>query len=122
MQSAMHLPSSACATSIYPRHPRESGELCGVINMSSFEYASPRSVEEALGILSSRPEAQPLAGGQKLLLGRNRNRPKGMVLVDLGHIPSLREIHTQDGSLRIGAMATLNEIAGSDLVGKYLPT
>ncbi|MFL6414387.1 MAG: FAD binding domain-containing protein, partial [Bryobacteraceae bacterium] len=73
--------------------------------MSSFEYASPESIEEALGILSSRPEAQPLAGGQKLLLGRNRNRPEGMVLVDLGHIPSLKGIHLRDGAVQIGAMA-----------------
>jgi aerobic carbon-monoxide dehydrogenase medium subunit len=90
--------------------------------MSSFEYAAPRSLEEALGILSSRPEAQALAGGQKLLLGRGGNRAKGTVLVDIGQISSLKEITAQSGNVRIGATATLNELAGSEVIARHLPT
>src|SRR5438309_2617402 len=89
--------------------------------MSAFEYAAPESVEEAVAILSSRSEARPLAGGQKILLGRNSDLSNGTVLVDLGRIDSLKGIERQDGKFRIGAMSTLNEIASSGLVGKEFP-
>jgi len=89
--------------------------------VSAFEYASPQSVEEAVAILSSRSEARPLAGGQNMLLQRNRDRLKGAVLVDLGRISSLKGIDRQDGGLRIGAMATLSTIVSSDLVSKEFP-
>ncbi|MFL6447964.1 MAG: FAD binding domain-containing protein [Bryobacteraceae bacterium] len=89
--------------------------------MSAYEYASPQSIEEAVAILSSRSEARPLAGGQTMLVGRNRDRLEGAVLVDLGRISSLRGIARQDGGLRIGATTTLSTIASSDLVGKEYP-
>jgi carbon-monoxide dehydrogenase medium subunit len=89
--------------------------------MSAFEYVSPQSIEEAVAILSSRSEARPLAGGQKMLLERNRDRLKGALLVDLGSIPSLRGIDRQDGGLRIGATTTFSAIASSDLVCKEFP-
>jgi carbon-monoxide dehydrogenase medium subunit len=89
--------------------------------MSAFEYASPQSIEEAVGILSSRSEARPLAGGQRLLLARRRDRLKGAILVDLRKIASLKGIHRQDDGLRFGATATLSEVASSDLVGKQFP-
>ncbi len=79
--------------------------------MSAFEYASPNSIEEAVAILSSRSEARPLAGGQKILLERNSDLASDTVLVDLRRISSLKGIERQDGVLRIGAMTTLNEIA-----------
>jgi carbon-monoxide dehydrogenase medium subunit len=89
--------------------------------MSTFEYASPQSIEEAIAILSSRSEARPIAGGQKILLGRNSDVSRGTILVDLGRISALKRIDRQGGALRIGAMATLNEIASSDLVRKEFP-
>jgi len=89
--------------------------------MSAFEYAAPQSVEDAVALLTSRPEARPLAGGQKILLGRNSDLSNVTVLVDLGRIASLKGIERQDGALRIGAMTTLNEIASNSLVGKELP-
>lgn len=89
--------------------------------MSAFEYAAPQSIEEAVAILSGRSEARPLAGGQTMLVGRNRERLKGTVLVDLGRISSLSGIDRQDGAVRIGATTTLNAIASSDLVRKEFP-
>jgi len=89
--------------------------------MSSFEYAAPKSIEEAVAILSGGSEARPLAGGQTMLVGRNRERLKGTVLVDLGRISSLSGIGRQDGAVRIGATATLNAIASSELLRKELP-
>src|SRR3978361_334179 len=104
MQSATHCRSSVCATSIYPPPPRRSGEQCEGIEMSAFEYAAPKSVDEAVAILASRSEARPLAGGQKILLERNGDLANGTVLVDLGRISALKGIERQDGAVRIGAM------------------
>jgi len=89
--------------------------------MSAFEYASPQSIEEAIAILASRSGARPLAGGQNLLVERNRDRLKGAVLVDLGRISSLKGIDPQNGGIRIGATSTLNAIASSHLVAKEFP-
>src|SRR4051794_7540344 len=110
MRSAMHCPISACVTSTFRRHLKKSGEPCEATDMSAFEYAAPQSIEEAVAILSSGPEARPLAGGQTMLVGRNRERLKGTVLVDLGRISSLSGIGRQDGAVRIGATTTLNVI------------
>lgn len=89
--------------------------------MSAFEYAAPQSIEEAVAILSGGPEARPLAGGQTMLVGRNRDRLRGTVLVDLGRISSLSGVGRQDGAVRIGATTTLNAVASSDLVRKEFP-
>lgn len=89
--------------------------------MSAFEYALPNSVEEAVAILSSRSEARPVAGGQSMLLPRNRDRLKGLVLVDLRRLAPLNGISRQDGGVRIGAMASIAAIASNDLVGNEFP-
>jgi len=59
--------------------------------MSLFGHVSPPSVEEAVSILASRPEAKVLAGGNNLLLPANRDALAGCLLVDL------RKIHTLTG-------------------------
>jgi carbon-monoxide dehydrogenase medium subunit len=91
------------------------------MNMSAFEYAAPHSIEEAVALLAGGSQARPLAGGQTMLVGRNRDRLKGTVVVDLGRISSLSGIARQDGAVRIGATATLNSIAGSDVIRKEFP-
>jgi aerobic carbon-monoxide dehydrogenase medium subunit len=89
--------------------------------MATFEYASPQSLEQAVALLSDRPEAQLLAGGQKVLLGRSRDRSKSRVLIDLAQIASLRGIREQADGVWIGAMTTLNEIASSELIQSHFP-
>src|SRR3954451_15215102 len=121
MPCATRFPNLASATSTYQRHLKKSGEACGATDMSAFEYASPQSIEEAIAILASRSGARPLAGGQNLLVERNRDRLKGAVLVDLGRISSLKGIDPQNGGIRIGATSTLNAIASSHLVAKEFP-
>src|SRR5437763_1608315 len=121
MRSATHCRNSAYATSTYPPRPRKSGEQCEVIDMSAFEYALPNSVEEAVAILSSRSEARPVAGGQSMLVPRNRDRLKGSVLVDLRRLAPLNGISRQDGGVRIGAMASIAAVASNDLVGNEFP-
>jgi carbon-monoxide dehydrogenase medium subunit len=85
--------------------------------MSSFRYAAPTSLEEAIALLSQNTGARVVAGGHRLLVEPERSRLAGGLVVDLRRIPGLAGIETQpDGRLKIGAMATLAAIASSGAV------
>lgn len=85
--------------------------------MSSFGYAAPQNLSEAVALLTQNPGARVLAGGHRLLVEPERSRLAGSLLVDLRKIPGLSGIQAQpDGSLQIGTMTTLAEIAGSQTV------
>jgi len=89
--------------------------------MSAFGYVAAESIEEAVGMLASRPEARVLAGGHNLLLQVNRTRIRGSLLVDLGKIATLRGIELRPEGLRIGAMTTIAELASSGLIKSEVP-
>jgi carbon-monoxide dehydrogenase medium subunit len=69
-----------------------------------FEYAAPRSIDEATALLSEHgDDAKVLAGGQSLvpLLGLRLARPA--VLVDVNRVAGLTGISRENGVVRIGA-------------------
>jgi carbon-monoxide dehydrogenase medium subunit len=85
-------------------------------------YAAPRSVEDAVALLTKNPEARVLAGGHGLLVEPGRRGIAGKLLVDLGRIQGLDGIEREkDGAVKIGAMATLAAIAASDAVKAASP-
>ena len=85
--------------------------------MSSFGYAAPQNLSEAVTLLAQNPGARVLAGGHRLLVEPQRSQLAGSLLVDLRKIAGLSGIQAQpDGGLQIGAMTTLAEIAGSQSV------
>ena len=70
-----------------------------------FEYALPKTVDEAAELLSQHgDEAKVLAGGQSLLplLALRLARPS--VLVDVNRVAGLDQIENDDGVLRVGAL------------------
>lgn len=76
----------------------------------------PASIEEAVRALAEEG-AQPLAGGTDLLPNLRRGLGTPHVLVDLTAIAALDAITVQsDGSLRVGAAATLAALAGQGAV------
>lgn len=82
-----------------------------------FDYVAPRSLSEAIDHLRSRgDEAKIIAGGQSLipLLKLRLASPK--LLVDIGQIRGLDYIKESDGSLRIGAMTRMADVAQSELL------
>src|SRR5947209_2399785 len=89
--------------------------------MSLFGHVSPPSVEEAVSILASRPEAKVLAGGNNLLLPANRDALAGCLLVDLRKIHTLTGIERDADHVRIGAMTTIAAIAASQLIRAEFP-
>ena len=80
--------------------------------MKSFELARPASVAQARELLAERPGAAFKAGGIDLLDHLKEHLVEPPRLVDLKSIAGMRDIAAQpDGSLRIGPLATLAEVA-----------
>jgi aerobic carbon-monoxide dehydrogenase medium subunit len=86
---------------------------------AEFTYHRPTSLDEAIALLGD--EARPLAGGHSLLPMMKLRLATPEALVDLGGIPELAEISSEDGGVRIGAMATHHAVAESELVQSACP-
>jgi carbon-monoxide dehydrogenase medium subunit len=85
-----------------------------------FEYASPASLKDALGMLSG-DNVKVLAGGMSLIpLMKLRLATPGQ-LVDIGRIPDLNYIREDKGVLRIGATTTHYEVESSATVRARCP-
>src|SRR5512143_3505675 len=90
--------------------------------MNRFEFARPASVAEALSLVSEKPGSVLKAGGIDLLDHLKEHLLEPPRVVDLKRIPGLDAIHAEaDGSLRIGALATLAKVAGHPAVQKGHP-
>jgi carbon-monoxide dehydrogenase medium subunit len=82
------------------------------------EYARPKSVEEAIGLLSAHDGARPLAGGQTLVNVMKARVASPDVLVDLQDLDELRGVRDLgSGSVEIGAMTTYSQLAGDESAG-----
>lgn len=86
--------------------------------MNRFKIQKPRDLTEAVGLLPAelgRGRARILAGGQDLLTELKENLDEPESLVSLGDIQGLRAIEARaDGSLILGALTTLDELANSE--------
>jgi aerobic carbon-monoxide dehydrogenase medium subunit len=89
---------------------------------SEFAYHAPRSVGEALTLLSQfGDEAKLLAGGHSLLPMMKLRFAAPAHLIDLGRIDGLKGIKQVGNAIHIGAMTTENELIWSTLVQDKLP-
>jgi xanthine dehydrogenase YagS FAD-binding subunit len=91
--------------------------------MRPFDYARPQSLNEAISMLDSAgPETRLLAGGTDLLTLMKHEISTPERLVDIKRLSELddRIVPTDDGGVRIGALATLSGIEDDPLVrGTY---
>src|SRR5437868_14214036 len=87
---------------------------------AKFAYAAPSSLQEAVGLLED-PGAKILAGGHSLLPLMKLRLAQPKLLVDIGRIPGLSYIRSEDGQLAIGAMTTHREIQLSQEVSRVTP-
>lgn len=88
----------------------------------AFAYHAPRSVGEALSLLTKLgDDAKLLAGGHSLLPMMKMRFAQPGVLIDINRIPELRGIREEGGMIRIGAMTTESELIGSRLLQDRLP-
>ena len=89
--------------------------------MRSFEYLAPRTLDEAIGLLAQRgAEARPLAGGTDLVVQMKEAAtrfPYPAAVVNLSRVAELKGIDfSESAGLRIGAGATMMEIAEHPLI------
>jgi len=88
---------------------------------ASFDYESPRELNDVLALLSSREDAKLLAGGHSLLPAMKLRLAQPALLVDLSRVTGLSYIKEDGGKVRIGAMTTHADIAASSLLQKSSP-
>jgi carbon-monoxide dehydrogenase medium subunit len=89
---------------------------------ASFGYLAPRSLREALDLLTAHgEEAKLLAGGHSLLPAMKLRLASPRYLIDIGRLPDLRGIKVAGENLVIGALTVHSDIAASDLVRQHLP-
>ncbi len=92
--------------------------------MQRFAHFDAATVAEAVSFLrESAGPAYVIAGGSDLMgcLKDNLWMQAPERIVNLKTIPGLKEIRVQDGALRLGALATLTEIAESETVRQGWP-
>ena len=88
---------------------------------ATFEYYSPRSLREAIDLLSAKEDVKILAGGQSLVPLMKLRLAKPKHLIDLGRIPGLNTIKEQGDSIFIGALTTYAELESSELLRRRCP-
>ncbi len=80
--------------------------------MRAFEYAHPKTVAEAVGLLSPQwGETEILASGTDLLSLMKNELATPKRVVNIKGIAELRGIHQTNSGWRIGALTTLEELA-----------
>ena len=88
----------------------------------SFEYFSPRILDEALSLLQKLgSDAKLLSGGQSLIPMMKLRLVSPQYIVDINRIPGLDYISESGGQLRIGALAREYQLETSDLVRSRIP-
>ena len=88
----------------------------------SFDYAAPKTLPEALGLLEKGGEgAKVIAGGQSLIPLLKLRLASPTLLVDINRIGGLDYIRESGGFLRIGALTRMAEVGSSELLQKKYP-
>jgi len=89
--------------------------------IKSFEYVAPKTVEEALSLLSQyKEEAKIIAGGQSLLVVMKQGLLATEYLIDVKGLSTLDYINYDEGKgLRIGALTTHRAIEKSEVIQKH---
>jgi carbon-monoxide dehydrogenase medium subunit len=90
---------------------------------SAFEYYTPTSLDECVGLLVEHADDEPklIAGGQSLVPLMNLRMARPEVLIDLNRLPDLAYIREEGGTLAIGALTRYADVEDSALIAERLP-
>ncbi len=90
--------------------------------MKHFDYAAPKSIGEAVGLLAAHPRALLLAGGTDLLVQLRSGRKTADLVVDVKCIPELNGIHYDPArGLTLGAAVPCYRIYRDPEVSRAYP-
>jgi carbon-monoxide dehydrogenase medium subunit len=88
---------------------------------AAFDYAAPKTLDEALRLLRRRRGAKVMAGGQSLLALMKLRVASPPFVVDLRRIPRLSYVKEHKAAIAIGAMTTHAALAAAPVVRRRLP-
>jgi len=91
---------------------------------SRFKYESPKSIDEAIALLTKgNGEAKILAGGMSLIPMMKLRFASPETLIDISKIPNLNYHRADiDGTFRIGALCTHADLEKSSILAQHQPT
>ena len=86
--------------------------------LQDFEFVSARTLDQALAVLADgAAETRVVAGGTNLLVNLRADRERPRRVVDIMPLrQELGEIERQNGTIRIGALATLGDLLASSVL------
>jgi carbon-monoxide dehydrogenase medium subunit len=89
---------------------------------AAFDYRSPATLNEALGLLAERgDDAKVMAGGQSLIPLLKLRFAQPQLIIDIGRIPGLADVKRDDGHVRIGALVRHVDVERSKDLAKLVP-
>src|SRR5262245_222191 len=88
---------------------------------SPFDYFRAGSVKEAHQLMQQHPGAKLLAGGHSLIPLLKMRLTAPPALIDIGRIAELKGIAAKGAVIRIGALTTHAELAGSETLKTACP-
>ena len=89
---------------------------------SVFSYVKPKTLSDALGLLSKHGEdAQILAGGQSLVPTLNMRLSSPDLLVDINGLDELSGVRLEGDHIRIGALTRHVDIENSSIIAEHCP-
>jgi CO/xanthine dehydrogenase FAD-binding subunit len=89
--------------------------------VNSFEYAAPKSVENAIQLLAADPLARVLAGGTDLLVQLRSGRKHASAIVDIKRIQELNELRYDEAGLTLGAAVPCYRIYNDLTISRAYP-
>lgn len=91
------------------------------MNPRQFEFYAPKTIEEAISLLSKFEGAKLLAGGHSLIPLMKLRVASPEVIVDINGITGLSYIREEGREIRIGALTRLSELQFSATLMKICP-
>jgi aerobic carbon-monoxide dehydrogenase medium subunit len=89
---------------------------------AAFEYHSPSSVKDALGLLGQHgDDAKLLAGGHSLIPMMKLRLAQPKHLIDLRNVPGLKGVKEDGNTIAIGAMTTWYELESNPIIKAKCP-
>jgi len=93
-----------------------------MLRLPPFQYLAPTTLAEAANLLAEHgPSASLVAGGTDLFPNMKRRQQEPRIVIGLRSVAELRGIAQTDGVLRIGATASLHQLATHATVRQQYP-
>jgi carbon-monoxide dehydrogenase medium subunit len=89
--------------------------------VQEFKYFKPRSIKEAIGLLSRHKNAAVLAGGTDLVCNLKDGIASPGSLIDIKGITNLAGITFKGKKLKIGALVTFSDLLKSEVIREHFP-